>query len=76
MHGTQATYESIKALVDQFPRLWKDTGNVIGLSEAEHMEIPLVDNWKQLYKPGQARIYPLGKKDKDVIDEKFDKLHV
>ena len=28
------------------------------------MEIPLVDNWESLYKPGQARVYPLGQNDK------------
>ena len=24
------------------------------------MGIPLLDNWKELYKPGQARVYPVG----------------
>ena len=39
------------------------------------MDIPLLDNWRELYKPSQARVYPLGKADKQVIDEQFDKLH-
>lgn len=39
------------------------------------MEIPLLDNWRKLYKPGQVRVYPLGSKDKEVIDKEFDKLH-
>ena len=39
------------------------------------MDIPLLDNWRELYKPSQARVYPLGKADKQVIDEQFNKLH-
>ena len=39
------------------------------------MEISLLDNWRELYKPDQARVYPLGSKDKEVIDKEFDKLH-
>ena len=61
--------------VEAFPNLWKDTGNVTNIPESEWMDIPLVDNWQELYKPGQARVYPVGPKDREVIDEAFDKLH-
>ena len=40
------------------------------------MDIPLLDNWKELYKPGQARVNPIGQRDREVIDKSFDKLHV
>ncbi len=63
------------AVVDKFPNLWKDTGNVVGVPESQHMEIPLLDNWEELYKPGQARVYPLGQRDREVIDKEFDKLY-
>ena len=39
------------------------------------MDIFLVDNWKELYKSGQARIYFSGYKNRKVIDNAFDKLH-
>ena len=39
------------------------------------MDIPLVEDWRERYKPGLARVYPVGKSDKDLIDETFDKLH-
>lgn len=39
------------------------------------MGILLLDNWEDLYKPGQAKVYPLGQRDKDVIDKEFDKLY-
>ena len=74
IHGTPTATSSIANVVDQFPNLWKDTGQV-NLPESESMDIPLVDNWKDLYKPGQARVYPLGEKDKAVIDKTFDELH-
>lgn len=69
---------SIPALseaVEAFPNLWKDTGNVTNIPESEWMDIPLIDNWQEQYKPGQARVYPVGAKDREVINEAFDKLH-
>ena len=39
------------------------------------MEVPLVENWREIYKPGQARVYSLGQNDKECIDREFDKLH-
>ena len=66
---------SLSAAVEAFPSLWKDTGNVINVPESEWMDIPLVDNWRDLYKPGQAKVYSVGPKDREVIDEAFDKLH-
>ena len=39
------------------------------------MDIPLLDNWKEQYKPGQARVYPLGANDRAQVDKAFDKLH-
>ena len=39
------------------------------------MDIPLLDNWKELYKAGQSKVYPLGPKDCEVIDQAFDQLH-
>ncbi len=75
IHGTPAASSAIATAVDAFPSLWKDTGNVINVPESEEMEILLLENWRELYKPGQARVYPLGDRDKEVIDREFDKLH-
>ena len=74
IHGTPAATSAIANVVDQFPNLWKDTGQV-DLPESESMDIPLVDNWRELYKPGQARVYPLGERDRTIIDKTFDELH-
>ena len=74
IHGSPSAASSIAAVVESFPNLWKDTGNA-KISESEFMEIPLVENWRDLYKPGQAKVYPVGQRDKAVIDSAFDKLH-
>ena len=38
------------------------------------MEIALVVNWEEIYKPDQAKVYPVGQRDKELIDMAFDKL--
>lgn len=75
VHGTPEARSSLSAVVTGFPDLWQDTGSVKNIPESEWMDIPLLDNWRDLYKPGQARVYPLGQKDREVIDKEFDKLH-
>ena len=55
--------------------LWIDKGNVAKVPEKDWMEIPLVDNWRDMYKAGQARVYQLSSKDRAVVDVAFDKLH-
>lgn len=74
IYGDASATQAISDVVEAFPNLWKDTGNV-KVPEDQEMEIPLLDNWKEIYKAGQARVYPVGKRDKEVIDEAFDKLH-
>lgn len=75
IYGNTAATQAISEVIEAFPNLWKDTGNVTNMPEDLHMEIPLVDNWRDLYKAGQARVYPVGLRDKQIIDEAFDKLH-
>lgn len=75
IYGGTASVKAIADVAEAFPNLWKDTGNVINIPESQWMEIPLVDNWKDIYKAGQARVYPVGVRDKQVIDKAFDKLH-
>ena len=74
IYGNATATNAIAGVVEAFPNLWKDTGNA-NIPEDQWMEIPLVDNWKEIYKAGQARVYPVGTRDKQVIDEAFDKLH-
>ena len=67
--------QTIVDIADFFLNLWKDIDNVVNISKDQWMEIPLVDNWKNIYKTGQTRVYPVNTHDKQMIDETFDKLY-
>ena len=53
--------------------IWHDRG-FVDLPMSEWMRIPMKDGWQDCAR-GQAKIYPLGIKDKQVVDETFDELH-
>ncbi len=74
LYGNPAPPEFLK-LIEAYPDLWNDKGNVAKIPEKDWMEIPLVDNWRDIYKPGQARVYQLSSKDRAIVDVAFDKLH-
>ena len=75
IYGNKTGVTELNEVVNHYPSLWEDNGNVADVPEAEWMEIPLLDNWQELYKPGQAKVYPLGTKDCELVDQAFDKLH-
>ena len=52
-----------------------DHGQTAKIPEEDEMEIPLINNWEEVYKPRQAKVYPLGHQDRVVVDEAFNKLH-
>ncbi|KAI9779900.1 MAG: hypothetical protein M1816_003309 [Peltula sp. TS41687] len=41
----------------------------------EHYEVGIGDDCTEKYKPGTAKVYPVGSKDRTMIDEEFDELH-
>ena len=69
------TAAQIAAVADAYPDLWIDKGNVANVPEGEWMKIPLVDNWQDVYKPANVKVYPLGPRNREVVDAQFDKLH-
>ena len=48
---------------------------MVDISEDEWMKISLIDNWQELYKPEQVKVYSLGVKDCELVNEAFDKLY-
>ena len=66
-------YLALSKVIDQHLTVWQDIGNA-DIPEEWHIEIPLVPNWREIYKPGQAKIYPVGLKDHAIIDKDFDTL--
>ena len=71
VYGTPEVASQIASVADEFPEIWKDQGATIDIPEEEWMPIPLKPNVTS--KP--SRVYPVSQKDRDVIDETFDKLH-
>ncbi|TQS34689.1 hypothetical protein Golomagni_04917 [Golovinomyces magnicellulatus] len=58
-----------------FPELWNDDGNFAVTPLGEELTIELMENWETKFKLGQAKIYPAGKEDRELIDDAFNKLH-
>lgn len=71
VYGTPEVATQIASVADEFPEIWEDQGTTVEIPEEEWMPIPL----KPDSKATPSRVYPVSQKDKDVIDETFDKLH-
>ena len=39
------------------------------------MDIPLITYWEEKFKAGNAKVYPLGPKDRKIVNTEFDKPH-
>lgn len=71
VYGTRADAVEIASVADEFPEIWTDNGQTVDIPEEEWMPIPL----KADADPKPCRVYPLGQKDREVVDETFDKMH-
>jgi len=73
VYGDTTTMEALSKVVDRFPAVWKDSGKFVDLPMDNWMRIPLKPNWNDKVS-GKARIYPLGLRDREVVDKTFDEL--
>ena len=73
VYGTPGVASQIAAVANEFPEIWTDQGSTVRMPESDWMPIPLKPNAADIIKP--ARAYPVSQKDKQLIDETFDKLH-
>lgn len=71
IYGKPEAADAFAELLDEHQDLFIDKGQTVDIPEEEWMPIPL--------KPGvtskPAKVYPVGQKDKEVIDATFDKMH-
>ena len=65
--------DSFAKIVEEFPALWQDTG-FAKMPEENWMKIPLKSDWEERVS-GKAKVYPLGAKDRELVDKTFDDLH-
>lgn len=76
VYGDMATVIELRAVAETYTNLFKDDGNAVGVPEDQWMEIPLVENWREIYNTRQAaKVYPLEPKDRQQVDKLFGKLH-
>ena len=74
IYGDSHDTRILADLVDEFPTLWQDEG-FAKVPEEDWMKLSLRDDWQsRLPKTNRAKIYPLGIKDRAVVDETFDDL--
>ena len=58
-YDTSEIKSSISIMINEFPFLWQNTESVKNVSESKWINISLFDNWRELYKLNQARVYSL-----------------
>ena len=71
--GTPNDVRVLRALTDEFPSLWEE-GGFVKIPEDDWMKLPLKSDWESRVN-GRAKVYPVGIKDKEVMDQTFDKMH-
>ena len=62
-------------VVNEFLKVWNDTGTFVDIPEDQWMKIPLRDDWESKMPARAPRVYPLGIEDRKHIDKTFDKLY-
>lgn len=75
LYGTPWQQIHLSALVNEFASLWENNNTFTKTPNGEEISIPLVEDWELKYKPGQARVYLVGREDCELIDKVFNELH-
>ena len=73
VYGTPDVATKLAAVVEEFADLWHDKGGSVKLPQEDWMRIPLRADWESKI-TGKPKVYPLGIKDRMIVDEVFDKL--
>ncbi len=63
IYGEHQAVTEISNVAMAYSSLWVDQENVVDISKLKWMDILLLDDWRDKYKSGQARVYPLGVND-------------
>ena len=71
VYGDNDSASTLANLVSNFEDVFTDAGKTVDIPEAHWMPIKL----KTGAQPKASRVYPLGQKDRQVVDETSDKLH-
>ncbi|KAF2015264.1 hypothetical protein BU24DRAFT_174650 [Aaosphaeria arxii CBS 175.79] len=58
-----------------YTALFTDDGKPADVEESDWLKVPLVTDWNAAGAKLGHRIYPLGPKQRELVDKVFDKLH-
>lgn len=75
IYGDRETAMRFDSLVREFPRLFTDDGKFANIPEVDWMPIELVSDWNASGSKLAHKVYPLGVKDREVVDTTYNKLH-
>ena len=68
--GSAEAIQVLKSVVAEYEDIFRDSGATIDIPEEEWMPIPVRPDAKVK----ACKVYPLGQRDRDVVDATFDKL--
>ena len=71
VYSTPEVATAITTVASEYPEIWTDQGTTVNIPKEEWMPIPL----KPGLPPKPTRVYLVSQRDKQVIDETFDKLY-
>jgi len=68
------TTQQLNDTIGQFESVFTDNGGVAAIPEDDWLQIPLNDDWRNTDAKLSHKVYPMGPKDREFIDETHDKL--
>ena len=75
IYEPQMDVSVIEKITKKKPLLWKNHENMMNILKKMWIKFFLINNWWEIYKTKQAKIYSLNKKNKKMMDKKFNKYH-
>ena len=63
----------LSTIVTEYTEIWDDRGGFVDLPQEDWIRILLRADWESKI-TGKLKVYPLGIKDRVIVDEVFDKL--
>jgi len=75
IYGDAETAARINAVVAEFPRLFTDDGKMAKIPEEDWLSIPLQQDWDKKGAKLAHKVYPLGPKERQLVDEVHNKMH-
>jgi len=75
MFGDSNEVQQLGILVSEFQDVFTDSGDPVIIPKEDWLSIPLVPNWEKVDTKLTHRVYPMGPKDRELIDKVHDKLH-